>query len=368
MIDAVALTRDLVCIDTRNPPGGEADAASLLAELLSDAGFAVSIEVFGPGRVNLVARLGSTGPATLLTGHIDTVPLGTVPWSVDPFGGEIIDGRLYGRGSTDMKAGVGAMVAAAVAEADRIRETGAVTLAITGGEETGSEGARHLVEAGALGPVRAIIVGEPTANRYVAGHKGALWLRCSCRGETAHGSTPHLGVNAIYKAARSVLKLEAFEFDGEPHPVMGRPTLNVGTIAGGQNINSVPDLAEFTVDIRSIPEMAHRSVIAQLLDVAGEGTAIEPIIDLPAVWSDPAGTIMERMADAYGAATGRPAAPVSANYFTDASVFTPALGGAPTLICGPGEPSLAHKTDEYCETAKIEEAVAIYRGILTALA
>lgn len=368
MIDAVALTQALVRIDTRNPPGGEADAASILADILSDAGFSLRVEAFGPGRINLVARIGGAGPATLFTGHLDTVPLGTVPWSVDPFGGEIRDGRLYGRGSTDMKAGVAALVAAAIAEADRIRETGALVLALTGGEETGSEGAKHLVEAGGLGAVRAIVVGEPTSNRFLAGHKGALWLRGCCSGVTAHGSTPHLGRNAIYKAARSVLKLETFYFGVEPHAVMGRPTLNVGTIAGGQNINSVPDQAEFTVDIRSIPGLAHDAVRAAVGVATGDDATFEPIVDLPAVWSDPAGAVMGEMAAAFEATTGRRAEAASANYFTDASVFTPALGGPPTLICGPGDADLAHKTDEYCETAKILESVAIYRAILAGVA
>ena len=256
------------------------------------------------------------------------------------------------------------MVAAALAEADRIRETGALVLALTGGEETGSEGAKHLVEAGGLGAIRAIVVGEPTSNRFLAGHKGALWLRGCCAGVTAHGSTPHLGENAIYKAARSVLKLEGFDFGMAPHAVMGSPTLNVGTIAGGLNVNSVPDQAEFTVDIRSIPGMTHDAVRAAIARATGDDAAIEPIVDLPAVWSDPSGSVMAEMAAAFEAATGRRADSLSANYFTDASVFTPAFGGPPTLICGPGEADLAHKTDEYCETAKIIESVAIYRAIL----
>ncbi|MCX5515015.1 peptidase M20 [Kaistia algarum] len=367
MIDPVLLTRDLVRIDTRNPPGHEAAATTLLADTLSDAGFSVRVQSFGEGRTNLVARIGDEGPATLFTGHVDTVPLGTVDWSVDPFGGEIRDGRIYGRGTTDMKAGVAAMVAAAIAEADRIRERGALVLAFTGGEETGSEGAQYLVAEGKLGEISAIVVGEPTANRFLAGHKGALWLRCGCRGVTAHGSTPHLGDNAIYKAARSVLRLETFDFGIDDHPIMGKPTLNIGTISGGQNINSVPDRAEFTVDIRSIPGLVHESVRGEVQAKAGAETAIETIIDLPSVWSDPAGAIMAKMAAAVSSATGRPTEAASANYFTDASVFTPALGFPPTLICGPGDPDMAHKTDEYCETVRIAESVAIYRTILAGL-
>lgn len=364
MIDAVALTQQLVRIDTRNPPGNEAACADFLEALLVDNGFAVTRHSFGEGRYNLVARLGQAGPATMFTGHIDTVPLGTLAWTRDPFGGEIVDGRLYGRGSCDMKAGVAAMIAAAVAEAEWIAEHGSVTLVLTGGEETGSHGAQALTETDLLGEARLLIVGEPTANRFLAGHKGALWLSACCSGVTAHGSTPHLGDNALYKAARGVVALESYEFNVARHPVMGLPTLNVGTLQAGQNINSVPDRAEFTIDIRTIPGLAHASVRDQVGFTLGPDTALDALVDLPAVWSDPSRPEMQQLATAYRTATGRDAEGVTANYFTDASVLTPALGGVATVICGPGDPAMAHKTDEFCTVQSITEAVAIYREII----
>jgi succinyl-diaminopimelate desuccinylase len=358
--DPIALTQELVRLDTRNPPGREQHCAEYLAPLLADCGFAVDISSFGPGRTNLVARIGE-GPALMFTGHLDTVPLGAAPWTQDPFGGNIVAGRLYGRGACDMKAGVAAMLVAAAAEAGSGR---AVTLVFTGGEETGAHGARALAAERLLGEARLLVVGEPTANRFISGHKGALWLEACCSGVTAHGSTPHLGENAVYKAARGVVALEGFGFNVAPHPIMGSPTLNVGTIAGGANINSVPDRATFTVDIRTVPGMDHARVGEAIGVTVAPGTEVTALVDLPSVWSDPEGPGMRRLAEAYVAATGRPAPVSSANYFTDASVLTPALGNVPTLICGPGDPAMAHKTDEYCEVAMIEEAVAIYREII----
>lgn len=358
-IDAVALTQDLVRFDTRNPPGDEAACAAFLADLLRGHDFAVELQSFGPGRANVVARRG-TGPFRAFTGHIDVVPLGTAPWTRDPFGGEIVDGRLYGRGACDMKAGVAAMIAAAIAEPEV-----PVALYLTGGEETGSHGARALAEAGLLDAATLLVVGEPTANRFLAGHKGALWLRACCHGVTAHGSTPHLGDNAIYKAVAGIAALEHFGFNVPPHPVMGSPTLNVGTMQAGMNINSVPDRAEFTLDIRTVPGMSHDRLRDELGFTLGEATDLTALVDLPPVWSDPQGDTMQRMAGAYGTALGRPAEPASANYFTDASVMTPAMGQVATLICGPGDPAMAHKTDEYCAVDAITEAVAIYRAILT---
>lgn len=364
MIDAVELTQRLVRIDTRNPPGNEAECADFLEALLLAADFAVTRHSFGEGRFSLVARLGGPGPATMFTGHIDTVPLGTLPWTHDPFGGEIVDGRLYGRGATDMKAGVAAMIAAVAAEAEWIDEHGAVSLVLTGGEETGSHGALALASTDLLGTARVLVVGEPTANRFLAGHKGALWLSACCSGVTAHGSTPHLGDNAIYKAARGALALEHYEFNVARHPVMGSPTLNVSTLHAGQNINSVPDRAEFTIDIRTVPGQQHEAVRDQVGFTLGGETILSSIVDLPAVWSDPGRPEMLRLADAYRAATGRAAEAATANYFTDASVLTPALGDVATLICGPGDPAMAHKTDEYCDVGNIVEAVEIYRRML----
>lgn len=366
MIDPVALTQELVRIDTRNPPGDEAACADFLEAVLTRAGFAVTRHGFGERRHNLVARMGGGRVRAMFTGHIDVVPLGTLPWTTDPFGGAIVDGKLYGRGATDMKAGVAAMIAAIAAEAAWIAENGAVTLVLTGGEETGSDGARALLATDALGTADFLVVGEPTANRFLAGHKGALWLNACCAGVTAHGSTPHLGDNALYKAARAALSLEYYQFNTARHPVMGEPTLNVGTMHAGQNINSVPDRAEFTIDIRTIPGLAHDSVREQVGFTLGADTQLATLVDLPPVWSEPGGAIMRQLAAAYRDATGLDPAPATANYFTDASVLAPALGHLPTVICGPGDPAMAHKTNEYCEVSKIIEAEAIYRSLIRA--
>jgi len=358
MIDPVALAQALVRIDSRNPPGDEQPCVDLLAPLLRDAGFEIEIAGFGPERVNLIARRG-TGKARVFTGHLDVVPLGAAPWTVDPFGGEIIDGKLFGRGATDMKAGVAAMIAAAIATPDAT-----VTLILTGGEETGSEGAQALAASGLPDEAEFLVVGEPTDNRLLAGHKGALWLKGCCHGVTAHGSTPHLGTNAVYAAARAVGALERFGFGHPAHPIMGNPSLNVGTMSGGLNINSVPDRAEFTIDIRTVPGQHHDAVTRDVANAVGAETELATLVDLPSVWSDPQGQTMMALVHAHGLVLGAASAPASANYFTDASVLTPALGGVPTVICGPGDPAMAHKTDEFCEIAAIHEAVAIYRAML----
>lgn len=222
-IDPVALTQALVRANTVNPPGHEDLCTTQLADLLSDAGFTCRMVEFAPRRSSLVARIGgSPGRLPLcFTGHVDVVPLGAAAWQHDPFGAEIVDGRLYGRGSSDMKSGVAAFVVAAIDLADLLRQGPGLTLIITAGEETGCEGATHMVglaEAQAfIGTAGALVVGEPTGNQPLFGHKGAFWLSASARGTTAHGSMPERGNNAVYKIARAALALENFSFEAGPH-------------------------------------------------------------------------------------------------------------------------------------------------------
>ncbi|SLR20094.1 acetylornithine deacetylase [Klebsiella pneumoniae] len=252
MTATLELARQLLGFNTINPPGSEADCMRFFADWLDDSGFEVSLSSFGEGRCNLIASLpgAKSGKPLAFTGHLDTVPLGNGRWQYDPFGSQMEDGRLYGRGSSDMKAAIAAFAVACVHQREAILAGRGAVLLITGGEETGCDGARALIASATLPEVGALIVGEPTANYPVIGHKGALWLRCETRGKTAHGAMPELGINAIYLAADALGKIQHFS-PGAPHPLMKQPTLNVGRIEGGLNINSVPDRTRFDVDIRS---------------------------------------------------------------------------------------------------------------------
>ncbi len=370
MTDAVALTQTLVRMNTVNPPGNEDPCCAALADLLSAAGFSCARYEFAPRRTSLVAKIGGRSDKAPLcfTGHVDVVPLGAAPWRYDPFAAEIVDGKLYGRGASDMKSGVAAFVAAALDLAAGLKEGPGLVLIVTAGEETGCEGAfdlarRHQVGR-ILGSAGAIVVAEPTANYPLVGHKGAFWLKARTTGVTAHGSMPERGDNAIYKAARAVSALERFEFEAAPHPLMGRATLNVGTIRGGLNINSVPDAAEIGIDIRSIPGIDHPALYGCLCRHLGEEVQLDTVLDVASVYTDPADPWMQRVFAVMAPLLGEAPVPRSVSYFTDAAALTHAYGGAPTVILGPGEPQLAHQTDEYCHVHRIEQAVVAYRRII----
>ena len=366
-MNAVELTRALVRIDTVNPRSPERPCAELLGKLLEDAGYAVALHEFAPGRASIVARRDGGGPPICFAGHIDTVPLGAAPWRKDPFGGEIDAGKLYGRGSTDMKSGVAAMVEAALRLAQAPLRKAGLTLVIVAGEETGCEGAAHLAKVpGALGRAGAMVVGEPTGNRPVIGHKGALWLKARTRGVTAHGSMPQMGVNAVIKAARAVLDLSGLRFDVTPDPLLGAPTLNVGTIQGGLNVNSVPDEAVIGIDIRTIPAQRHAQVRKQLEALLGPEVELTPIVDLEGIRTSEQDPFVRRVLDVAASVTGEREPPGAATYFTDASVLTPAYGGIPTVVLGPGEMALCHQTDEHCRVDRIEQAAEIYMQLARA--
>lgn len=366
-IDVLELTRELIRIDTVNPPGGEDRCAQLLGAILKDAGFEIHFHEFAPGRTSLIAHLttGSGGVPLCMSGHMDTVPLGTFPWSRDPHGGETDRGRIYGRGASDMKSGVAAIVAASVNVALENKGCGELLLIFTSAEESGNRGARSLADARDLLPRSGMmIVAEPTSNYPLIGHKGALWLSATTHGVTAHGSMPEKGVNAVYKAAEAIIKLRDFDFGMEPHPVLGAPTLNVGTISGGININSVPDQARIGIDIRTIPGLDHDRLIESLARCLGPEVELKSMVDARWVYSDPQDPRVREVFAIAGRIIGQEIVPRSVSYFTDGPVLASLMGDPVTLILGPGEPELAHQTDEFCFVEKIEQAVLIYEQII----
>lgn len=364
---AVELARDLVRLPSMNPPGDETGPIGLLAGLLAGAGLACEVHAFAPNRPSLVARLpgGGEGAPLVFTGHVDVVPLGAAPWSVDPFAGELSDGKLHGRGSADMKAGIAAFVDAVLAVRDRPLSRG-ITLVITAGEETGCEGAFHLARIGALGSASLLVVAEPSSNELILAHKGSLRLGVTARGRTAHSSMPELGDNAIYKAADWIGGLRTFPFAAPEHPLLGRSTLAVTTIQAGLNINSIPDKARFTVDFRTVPAEDHAALLAGVRAIAGPEAEIVTIVDVPGFSTAPDDPAIRPVIAAYARAFGKQPVPMGAPYFTDASALTPAFGNVATVVIGPGDMGQAHQTDEFCRVDRIDEARAIYADIIGA--
>ncbi len=364
-MNPVQLTRDLVRFNTVNPTSHEFECAHYLGKYLEDLGFEVRYFEFSEKRTSLVARMKGSGDGLPLcfTGHIDTVPLGAADWSYDPFAGDLDGDRITGRGTTDMKAGVAAFVLAAGEVTRNKRPAAGLELVITAGEETGCHGAVFLAEQNALSHCGAIVVGEPTSNYPLVGHKGTCWVNLVATGITAHGSMPEQGENAIYKAARAIGKLENFDWKGCRHDVLGTPTLNVGTISGGMNLNSVPDKAVFGVDIRTIPGQSRERIRSDLAELLGDEISFDEIIAVDGIWSDPQGAWIRKTYGIVEEVTGVQPEVRGATYFTDGPILSRASGNPPTVILGPGEAVMAHQTDEYCSINRLEQSVELYRKI-----
>lgn len=366
-LDPRTLTRELLAFNTINPPGMERACARHLGALLEEAGFRVAYHEFADARTSLIAQIGAVHakPPICFTGHIDTVPLGSARWSKDAFAGETDGDKLYGRGSTDMKSGVAAFVAAAIELAPHLARGPGLVLVITAGEEIGCEGARYLADHKLLERAGAIVVAEPTANYPYVGHKGVAWFEIETFGVTAHGSMPEVGENAIVKMAGVIGDLEGFHFPVESHAVMGKPTMNIGTIRGGLNTNSVPDEARITVDTRSVPGIDHGHLCKSLQSLlAPRGARVRKIVDVPPLYTDPADEWVQQVfEDCTPFLDGRPT-PKTITFSTDGADLKRAFGGPAAVILGPGEPMLAHQTDEWCSIDRIEQSVDLFRTLM----
>jgi succinyl-diaminopimelate desuccinylase len=362
--DVIGLARSLIRLDTSG--SNESFAAELLAETLRACGMSVELDTLDAGRASLIARSPGCGPAPItLTGHLDTVPFRAEDWDCDPLGAEIADGRLYGRGASDMKSGVAALVVAVERHLARVGSGGpGVLLVLTAAEESGCEGARHLLRGRSLPSGGPLLVAEPTGNRLVSGHKGALWLDVTSQGRAAHGSRPDLGVNAITPLARLAVALADEGLPGE-HAVMGPVTVNVGTITGGTRVNLVPDHASMSVDVRTVLGCSSTMLLARLKALAGDAARVRVTLDVPAVYSSPDTAFALLVAQATRDVTGEAAcAAPPVTYFTDAAVLSEAMGGADTVILGPGDPEQAHIVDESCSIDRVHQAVEIYETVL----
>src|SRR5260221_3820310 len=365
--DAVSLTRTLLRFDTINPPGRERDCARMAGAMLQDVGCKVDFHEFADSRTSCVARLGGNERKSplCLTGPIDPVALGSRKWSKDPFSGETHGDKLYGRGASDWKAGVDTILNACRSFKNKLHGTAGIVVVLTAAEEGGCVGSQHLAKLPRLmGKAGAIVVGEPTSNFAYVGHKGSLKFQARYNGVSAHRSMPQLRQNGIYKVAKAESQHERFSFSSIKHPVMGKPTLNVGTIHGGDGINMVPDWAGFGVDIRTVPGQDHGKLISRLKKVLGKGAAMEMVSDLLPVWTEPDAEWVQRVFEICKPVLGKEPRPRSLTYMTDAANLLKVYKSAPTVVVGPGEAQMAHQTDEWGSVERIRESVSIYEEII----
>ncbi|MFN0074599.1 MAG: M20 family metallopeptidase, partial [Chloroflexota bacterium] len=323
-----------------------------------------------PGRPNVVIKLAGTGaaPTLLYLGHLDTVPPGEVSWIYPPLSGELADGRIWGRGAADMKGGLAAMlVAMATLQRAKLALPGDLVLVAVVGEEVDCAGSKHFLAEHGMDNVGWLVISEPTAMDFVVAHRGALWVEATTYGKTAHGSMPHLGVNAILGMLELVHRLRGWEHPWSPHPLLAPPTLSVNTIEGGVKTNVIPDTCRATIDMRTLPGQRHPEILESLRRLADEVALSQPDLraEIRAVNDEPP---VETPMDHPLVAAAQRAAEVAlggsrpvraATYYTDASVLQPPTG-VPTLIVGPGEDGQAHQPNEWVAVDKLMDAARLF--------
>lgn len=373
--DLIGLTQALVRIPSVNPPGNEAPVAELLRARLDALGLDTAMHEAVPGRPNLVARLRGAGggPTLALCGHTDVLPPGH-GWAGDPFSGELRDGSIWGRGSLDMKAGLAAMtaVAQALVRGQR-RLRGDLLLAFVVDEvEGGARGAGYLAGARLLKADYAVVC-EPTGPAAGVAHRGALWTELTVQGRSAHGGRPWQGVNAISKVAGI---LEAMRtgllpsWQDRTHWILPPPTLNVGTICGGDKFNLVADRCSVTFDRRLVPgetpagvadEMRAFLHAVQARDPEAWSWRLRVVMEKEPYEIDQGAPIVRSCLDAYRSVTGEEAGITATAGFEDAGLL--AAAGIETVMFGPYRPPRGGKNDTLSGTPEERVATAdLIRG------
>lgn len=410
--EATELLRALIRARSDYPPGDTRQVIDVVADKLASAGIAARRVAQRAEQVSLIAEVGAdprvrpparadtqVGPYLLLHAHADTVGAGDpAAWTRDPFGGEVVDGRLYGRGAGDDKGSLAAQVMALVCLARTgVELRGRLQLAAVADEESGGlAGTKWLRDSGHLRP-DALVVGEQTNNRIAIAERVACGIDLTVYGVSAHGATPWEGENAILNAAQALSWLQARllpRLGARKHPFLPPPTLNVGRIAGGTQWNIVPDRCTVAMDRRLLPGESRESAMAEIraaldeysaqvaplrYDLTSEGEVAANINTSPAhPFARAAAAALQavvRLPLPVGGVRGGRSIPLplegaqngdeSPDYerrdltgYVQTSDGRWFAGGAlPIIIFGPGDPALAHAADEHIAIDQLIEAI-----------
>jgi len=363
-LDLVGFLQKLITIESCDPPGEELEIAQLVYNKLLAFGIEAEIDEFMPGRANVLGRIRGSGlkPSLVLSSHMDTVPPGATPWSFPPFSGAIQDGRILGRGASDMKSALAAMIWTGATLALRAKPlAGDIILAFTGGESSNCLGAQRFVEQGLKSEIGAFLCGEPSSLNVIVVEKAALWLRAEARGRVGHVSGDP-GVNAIWLMADYIGQLGTVSLACPPHPLLDPATLRVGRISGGSAVNITPDACVAEIDVRLPPRVSPELIIEQLRAHAPDGVTIELIDFKPAVESSPDSPFVKVCIDACRRVTQRTPQVKGVSYYSDAAVLLTGLD-VPFAIVGPGDLGMSGQPDESVSIDNVKAAAQVYQRV-----
>jgi succinyl-diaminopimelate desuccinylase len=385
--EVIELTRALVRIPSVYRPGDpeatEARVAAFVGSWFRREGFDVEVQDVAPGRPNVIGSLGekrSGQRSLLLEGHTDVVTEGDpAEWSRPPFGAELVDGRIYGRGTADMKSGLAAaMVAAAAFRRAGVGLKGKLVVGALVDEEDGMIGVRHLCQTAVGRELDAAIICEPEENELCLEQRGVVWVRFRVRGKMAHGAMPEAGVNPIACLGRLLAAAPGLERRLRKvceksrylRPPTVTPTIVQGPPArvGVPQSNVIPAVAEATFDIRLTPGIGEDGVRAELEEICRQAAAAQPGVKIEwepvnafrlATKVDRAEALVEAMVRGVKQAARRAPRYGGVPGSTDGTILRMQLG-IPIVTCGPGDRLIPHQVDEFVSTHEIVEAAKIY--------
>ncbi|MEE9410874.1 MAG: M20 family metallopeptidase [Candidatus Heimdallarchaeota archaeon] len=368
--EVIPILKELIRINTENPPGKTIDSVNYIAKEFEACGIKYKVQEYAKGRANIIAEFGESERSIIITGHLDTVPAGDAnKWKYPPFEAIENEGKIYGRGSTDMKGAVAAYISILkkLKENDVKLDKKIVFLG-TSDEEIGMDGSLEAKNAGIMEGCDFVLIGEPTELKIALAEKGTLWIKIAVEGKSAHGSAPHLGVSALEGATKLIAKMKDAVPEFE-HDVLGSSTLNIGKILGGTLINVVPEFCEFECDFRLVSnelrEQTKQKIhaIVEHFNKTEESKAkMEIVHELPVIESKDGELFIEKL-KAKTRAKGITEI-IGVNYGTDGAMLIPEYN-TPFVIMGPGKLDQLHVTDEYTEKQEvIDYANIIYEVLL----
>jgi len=375
------LLRDLVAIRSENPPGNETAVARYLADRLRPHGFECAIHEAEPGRGSLVARLRGRGdgPSLAFNGHLDTGPIGD-GWTRDPLGGVVENGRLYGRGAGDMKGGLAAMTAAAIAVArSRTPPPGDIVLLPTADESSGSRlGMAHLVRHGLVPKTDMAIVCEPSFGTVTIAQGGVVWIDLEVIGKSGQAARPKSGINAIRVMARVLAALD----DELParratttHPLVPSIPINVGTIAGGVKANVIAERCRVRIDRRLVPGESAVEALRQVEEIAqraaqlfGATVSLDAAMTVEAAEVAADAPVVDLCRRAFQSVVGRDVALRGTAGFTDTRWFVRDLATSACVFgpwyLTPPQGSISDIPDESVPTDEVVVGARVYAHMM----
>lgn len=368
-IEEVALTQQLVRINSTNPGEFEYKLADFVVQWLSATGAEISLNEVKDGRCNVIARLRGkvSSPALVYICHMDTVPLGD-GWEHEPLAAEITDGKMYGRGSCDMKSGLasGMIAFRNIAAAGRELERDFVFIASVD-EEDIMLGADQLVKDGIVTAEDYILDAEPTNGAIKVAHKGKTWFRLDAKGVACHASTPEKGSDAVAAMSEVICAINRRLAQLPVHEELGPCAATFGIIKGGLNLNIVPGDCCCTIDMRLTPPTTNEQSIRLVEDAIAEGCAQVPgtsceytvLAQRPAVEKDDGSYLLKMLKAATAEVTGEEAPVDFFPGYTDTAVIAATTGNRNCMSYGPGDLFYAHKPNEFVETDDIVRCTAV---------